>query len=416
MDNKRAVSFIIFIIYWYFMSAIPVLAKELAPYQKYQGPIKAGVVIDAESWDKYLSELKKLCSPSILQWYGLGVKGGMVTISIVEKGQHKLSKGVYEATRKYSSQCRIGPNNSLIGWKGGIPFPDPKSAIELAWDCYPDITRGNSHDDLVFYSWFGLFKGAKYEKHFRWVLRKKKYVGRTDIPPIPHLPEFESNGVLSKESMLISEPHEVRGFIQLRIRYWDVTEMDECYGYIPAIRRIRRLTGADVTDPILGSDCINDDFEVWRQKFNPKMTFRVIGNKDCLFPREYVEKPPYNYLKNGPCSLLEWEIRPMWILEVMTNDPQYPYSRRLVWVDKEHFGNLWGEAYDQRGRLWRANGPFPASNDGKGFRAMFNWMYMNCRTNHYTMMEGYPTYGLPEFKPVNPNKAFTIKGLLRMVR
>ncbi len=415
MNITRIFTLIALITFMFNMTAGFSFAEGLPSHEKYEGSIKPGIVITAQNWDQYFPELKKLLPPSRLQWYGMGVKAGKIIMPIKETKWEKLTKGVYEATKKYSSQCKIGPNNTLVGWKAGIPFPDPKRAVELVWNSYTEVNRGNSHDDLLFYSWFGLFKGMKHQKHFRWELRKKHYVGRTDIEPLGWMPEADSSGLCSKESMWIAEPHEVKGFTQLRIRYWDINKTDECYAYIPAIRRIRRLTGADVNDPILGSDCIFDDFEVWRQKLNSKMTFQVLECKDFLVPCVYHEKLPYDYRKHGACVQVDWEIRPLWVMKIDINESDYIYQKRIVWVDKDTFTNYWGECYDQRGRLWRANGPHPISTDDLNFRAMFNWMYMNFQTNHYTMMAGYPTYGLPEFKPLT-KKAFTVRGLMKMAR
>ena len=242
-------------------------------------------------------------------------------------------------------------------------------------------------------------------------------MGRCEVPPIPRMPEAETMGIGSKESIIVTDPHEVKGFIQLRNRYWDVEKPDDCYAYIPAIRRVRRLTGSDLTDPLLGSDCVPDDFEVWRQKMDSKMTFQILERRDFLVPCTYTEKPDYDFNKNRCCFPVEWEIRPLWILKLNVNDPGYVYSHRIMYVDSvpiEKGGTFllyWGDEYDHKGRLWKANGQGAPSDDGKGMKNLFAWMYMNHQTDHYTVMYGHPEYPL-----LDPSKAFSIKGLLRMSR
>ena len=396
---------------------LSLFAGDLPDYHPYKGSIVPGVVITAENWDQYLPELKKLVPQSKLKWYEIGVKKGLVTMPIKETGYHELSKGVLKATRENAGKCKTGSNNALIGWVAGVPFPSPNNGLELAWNCYSEVSRASSHDDCLFYCWFGLFKKDRYEKHFSWQLRKKKYMGRCDIPPLPQMPEVASVGIASKESIIVTDPHEVRGYINLRIRYWDLEREDECYAYIPAIRRVRRLTGSDLTDPLLGSDCVVDDFEVWRQKLDSKMTFRILEKRDFLVPRTYTEKPPYDYKKNKCCYPVEWELRPLWVMELTTNDPDYIYTRRIMHVDAvpmEKGGTFllyWGDEYDQKGRLWKANGQGAPSDNGKGYKNLFAWMYMNYQSDHYTVM-----YGHPEFPNLDPSRAFSIKGLLRMAR
>ncbi|MFZ3114370.1 MAG: DUF1329 domain-containing protein [Syntrophales bacterium] len=401
-------------------------AAELPGYQKYTGPIKPGVVITKANWDTYLPELQKLLPPARLKWYGMGVKEGLVTMPIVKTTILPPTKGQREATRRYAGTARVGADNQLYDWVAGIPFPEPRNALEVAWNCYPIINRTGGHDESLFYAWFGLFKGTKYEKHFTWDAFTSKARARTDIPPLGDTPDFTERGVSYKEGILIYEPNEVKGFIQLRIKYWDMNKADECYAYIPAIRRVRRLTGADLTDPLLGSDAVNDDFGMWRQKMSSKMKFRVLEHRDFLVPKTYVgleSKPAYDYKKHGPCFQVEWEIRAQWVLEIMINDPDYVYSKRILYADGvpldqggEYYA-YWGEQYDQKGRLWKACGMFPGGNK-EGFKGLFFAMYMNYQTDHYTAMDGIPAY-VKDFDktfPLKEDESFTIKGLSKRAR
>ena len=359
----------------------------------------------------------------------LGVKEGLVTMPIVKTTYHPLTKGQLAATMKYAGTARIGTGNQLLGWVAGVPFPEPKNALELAWTTYPTIARSDSHDELQFHCWFGLFQGTKYQKHYVWDLFNKKYRARVDIPPLGDMPEFAESGLICKESMMILEPNEVKGFIQLRHRYWDINKADECYAYIPAIRRVRRMTGSDLTDPLLGSDMCPDDYENIRQKVDSRMKIRVLEHRDFLVPRFYTEEEggksacPYDYKKNGPCYQLDWEIRPMYVLEVMMNDPDYAYSKRIVYFDGvpldqggEYYA-YWGEQYDQKGRLWKACGMFPGGNK-KGFKGLFFAVYLNYQTDHYTVMDGVPAYvkDFDKIFPLKEEEAFTIKGLLKKAR
>ena len=80
----------------------------------------------------------------------------------------------------------------------------------------------------------------------------------------------------------------------------------------------------------------------------------------------------------------------------------------------------WGEQYDQKGRLWKANGTGAPSDNGKGLKSFYDWIYLNYQTNHYTVMDGYPCFVLEEKKynkifPLNEDLV-SIKGLMRKAR
>ena len=353
------------------------------------------------------------------------MKEGLVTMPIVKTTYLPLSKGQLEATRKHAGTARIGAGNQLLGWVAGVPFPEPKNALELAWNTYPTISRADSHDELQFHMWFGLFQGTNYEKHFVWDLWNKKYRARVDMPPLGDMPEFAESGLICKESMMILEPNEVRGFLQIRNRFWDVDKADECYSYIPAIRRVRRMTGSDLTDPILGSDDIPDDFEGWRQKLNAKMTFRVLEHRDFLAPRCHIgmeERPAYDYKKSGPVFPIDWEIRPQWVLEIMTNDPDYVYSKRVLYIDAVPWnhqgrGNIfWTENFDQKGRLREADG-YPQAGNRQGYCNLFNCVHIGCQIDHYTVGDCIASY-VKDFDKTFPlsEEVFTIKCLLKRAR
>ncbi len=429
MIKPRVAQFLTGFLVWVLFPAF-LAAADLPAYKKYEGPIKPGVVITKENWDKYLPELQRLLTPSGVQWYGMGVKEGLVTMPIVEVTPNWIAKGQMEATMKYKGTARVGADNRLLNWVAGYPFPEPRNAQEILWNCYPSNSRNNAQDDFLFYAWFGLFQGTKYEKHFTWNLFSRKYRGRTDIAPLGDTPEFTDNGVFFKEAMLITEPDEVKGFINLKIRYWDIEKADENYAYIPAIRRVRRMIGADLTDPVLGSDYIPDDSNVMKQKIDSRMKFRVLERRDFLVPRTYVgleDKPVYDYKKNGPCFPVEWTIRPLWVLEVMINNPDYVYSKRMLYVDALPIGQggnffiYWGDNYDQKGQLWKSCYLFPAGTDkggAAGFGSFVFSAYMNNKTRHYTAMDVVTAYMKDYEKkfPLDVEKSFTIKGLLRNVR
>lgn len=44
-------------------------------------------------------------------------------------------------------------------------------------------------------------------------------------PLLGDVPDFTEKGICLKESFTITEPNEVKGFIQLRHRYWDIINM-----------------------------------------------------------------------------------------------------------------------------------------------------------------------------------------------
>ena len=251
------------------------------------------------------------------------------------------------------------------------------------------------------------------ERAFKWLELKRHYTGRVYIPPIPEEPG--NNGMVeSKEAQVIYEPYDVKGFVLLRIRYEDLYKPDDVYAHIPAIRRIRRMSGSDVTDPLIGSDLTMDDYEIWRQKITPEMTFKM-SEGEFLWPRLYLnnEKPPWDPKKNKYCVEFEWEIQPYWILEVFPNDPNYVYTRRVIYALKDYtFRMAAGEMYDQKGRMYRAHTGDFLSLQAETYELENFWFYTmeNAQTGHHTHAE------VGEYSSDCPKEIFSIKRLLKLAR
>lgn len=396
------------------------------PLTGWGNEIKPGVVITKDNYAQYSSSLKKLLIPSCYQHIigGEALKRGEITIPVVKrKWNYQPPQGFREASRKNQEEkrCRIGPGKTLLGYNnaGGIPFPHPQNALELAWNAYRN--RG-ALEDKEFPADFKLFSPeGKQERWFSWHLWKKMWIGRTDLSPIPQI--MNNNGIIdSKESIIIDRPHDVKGFCMIRIRYSDLERADDCYSYIPALRRVRRLTGSDLTDPLLGSDAIPDDFEGWRQKINPKMTFQNLGAIKFLVPRTYTidEMSPHRGERkgfiSGTCFQVEWEIRPLWVLKIDVNDSDYLYQRRMVYADSEEgTTNIYaGDNYDHRGRLCRAYTFLtPYFNPQNLYPGMCSCVYRNILTGHSSLLDMY--FNLDSSLNV-PAEIFTIRGLLKKAR
>ncbi|MDY6862452.1 MAG: DUF1329 domain-containing protein [Thermodesulfobacteriota bacterium] len=378
------------------------------PFLLLAGEIKPGVVINSENVESYLSELKKFLTPSISVSVINGLKNGWITLPIIEMHKYQLPKTYLELTAQNAGNFKVNNNNKLIGLKGkfqaGIPFPTPKDGKELAWNAY---LRYHGADSRFISDFFLYNKNCKLERAARMKLYIKWWMHRGGMPPIPEMPG--NNGVIkSKESIIVQEPFDVRGFVMLRIRYDDIEKDDDVYSYIPAIRRIRRLTGADLTDPMMGTDMCNDDFEGWRQKINPIMTFKILGAKAFLFPIRYKEKPPEPF-SNVNCFQTDWEIRRHYILQIDTNDQNYAYNRRILYLEKEDvsFECNAAENYDQKGRLWRTCGPIVWNRKPPFYNLWFGGLYMDQVSKHSSLMILQPAYS-----PI-PNEKFTVQGLLK---
>ena len=179
------------------------------------------------------------------------------------------------------------------------------------------------------------------------------FTGRTDLPPIPRDPM--NPDVIDKGSIIAFYPFDIRGFAGVRIRYLDVKKADEFITYIPALRRVRRMSGSDTQDPLLGSDVPWEDWMGYWQRISAyiwkDVTFELLGKEVILAPSPSPRVPTYSYKY---CLFLSpWELKPCYKIQVNIGDPRYMYSKRILWIDMTTGRMAYCENYDKRGRLWR---------------------------------------------------------------
>ena len=151
------------------------------------------------------------------------------------------------------------------------------------------------------------------------------------------------------------------------------------------------------------------------------MSFRILGKKEFLVPRFYDKRlSSRSFVKgNLNCYGLEWVKKPLWILEVNMNDPEYIYSRRVFYVDAENrlYSIMYEEVYNQKGELFKSQyiiNPFyyePITN----FATLLSSIYYNNQTGHSTTLCLDPMTDHLS-KVFTPAKNYTFKGLLRLAR
>ena len=124
--------------------------------------------------------------------------------------------------------------------------------------------------------------------------------------------------------------------------------------YINGLRRIRKLTASDTQDPAVGQDIIYEDAMGFNQKLTPKRypyKYEVIAEGEYLAPITW-DGSPYLSTKEGyTMKDLQFERRPMWVVQMSQLDKNYVYSKRIWYIDKEFLLFWYLENDDQKGRV-----------------------------------------------------------------
>jgi hypothetical protein len=189
-------------------------------------------------------------------------------------------------------------------------------------------------------------------------------------------PIANPDAALRKQIIAGVAPHDVVGVVTLEWIYLDPQRWNSLWSFVPALKRIRRLTAANGSDSLFGSNLSHDDPYLFSGKVQ-YFSWKLISAQDALVPYtlpnpKVLSKTERGYQLDSPKGLLTmgWEAqdwkgkawwpvnyglvkRPVWVVEATAKDGQYAYGRQILWVDRELYIGYYKEAYDRSGQLWR---------------------------------------------------------------
>ena len=132
---------------------------------------------------------------------------------------------------------------------------------------------------------------------------------------------LEVAGDGDKSLSIFDTPADVKGTAMLT--YTHGLKPDDQWLYLPALKRVKRISSRNKSGPFMGST----------------FAFEDLGSQE-------VEKYTYNYLRDEPCG--------DWVCHVMERFPAYEhsgYTRQVVWLDSEAFRMVKSEFYDRKKSL-----------------------------------------------------------------
>ena len=207
-----------------------------------------------------------------------------LVIRVAETKHYPPQKEYNEATQKYLGTAKLEDN--LWGYKAGRPFPnidpkDPKAGLKMAWNFqYHFLPEEYYYADST-YNFVNKAGYVERVAHAWW--RRLIWIGRCVDPPIPEiLPN--PDGVSSKELLYFFNPKDLAGIAFFTVNYKSEKKDSDNFGYIPSLRRVRRMSGAMRTDPVIGSDIMMEDFQGFAGKVT-EFDWKLIGQKKMLFMR-----------------------------------------------------------------------------------------------------------------------------------
>jgi len=343
--------------------------------------VESGDVIDKSNWEK----VQDLLPEPVVNW----VQKGEWTIKVGEfEYDFDYSAEWYELSAKNKGKYGLGSKKEIIElatgkfpmFVAGLPFPnvdvknDPDGATKLLHNNNLCLQMNNSYETYGepkegCMQWIGM---NGHERGIGVSMRRFYYWNRLE-GKIPNPNEYMHTTIT-----LVTWPFDLSGSVILYLRFLDGRD-DSAFAYFPAIRRVKRLSGANRSDPFMGADSCIDDGDGWSGHVE-SMKWTFIDEKIMLIPKFELDVKETQTLKRNSKGLWDyynpdgqkfgyeeagwtgepwaftnslWVPREVRIVEAIPLDPYYAYGKLILYIDKLTRLNVYTMKYTKAGEYWK---------------------------------------------------------------
>jgi hypothetical protein len=305
-------------------------------------------------WDDMISRIKPGEPP---------FAGNIPEFEIIPTQQLYWGLPISEMTKANLGKTQLREDGYLKAetWLGGYPFPQP-SGKNKAWQIMYNLEKRYQSwglDFVILGFNHGYTKAMQKDFDCDYIVRHHRLAGRCLMEPYGFFDKrAKERGEFRAFIMPFLSPRDIAGMVQSALYFLDPEKADQLYIYIPSMRRVRKLTATDTQDPIAGQDVTYDDNEGFMQKLSPvryPYKAQVLDEREYLYPICTEDGSIYIKKQGATLQNLQFQRRPMYVVELTQLDPNYQYSKRIFYIDKETFQHLEVLNYDQKGRLYRTN-------------------------------------------------------------
>jgi len=333
-------------------------------------------VIDKTNWKK----VEGLVPDPLLEW----VKSGEFILRVDELTYDPAENWppfFLEARKANVGKYALDEDDVIVDAKTGemaktilgAPFPeidpaDPKAAAKIIYNKhYTSFGAGNKR----FTTNIAWLSRSNFEREVEGLFIEAYMTGFPGADKARNPKDMERYNIIT-----VQKPYDLSGTSVMLWRYLS-SQQDVNFSYVPAIRRVRRMTPANRSDGFLGSDFAQDDMAGYDGK-TPAFEWKVVGEQEVLAPYAYTHPVPMSRTKKGEwlmdrgvegiryayqeegADVVGWcpmntvyVKRHAWLIEAKAKDPYYNYGIQYLWIDKELWAPLYKLVHTRSGKFWK---------------------------------------------------------------
>jgi hypothetical protein len=289
--------------------------------------------------------------------------GNFTDFEIIPTRQYYRTLPLAKAAKQHMGTVKQTKDGYIIhdSYTGGLPFPRPSGehkAIQIIYNYIFAFGFANWDSTVMLDNVIGVNKNWKIDHKGTGVQPIMSAIGRVQFEPYGW---FDKRAEQQKESTMtmysVKAPRDIYGNKYSGVGYILPEKESITLAYVNILRRVRKLSSSDRQDQAVGQDITFDDAWGFQQQLSPTINpydYKILEEREYLVPTYTLVGDSYlDSKENFKYKNLQFERRPVWVVEMKQKDPNYIYSKRIWYVDKETLMPLLWLCYDQKDRLYR---------------------------------------------------------------
>ncbi len=323
--------------------------KESGHYPDPYGSDKPLFTIDASNMEKYKANL----TPGQMALLKKYPTWKMVVYASRRSGS--FPDGHYKETMANATRVNlVESGNGFSGTKGGVPFPIPKSGLEVIWN---HLARYRGDTYAMDWSQAAVLRDGSYTL-VRFEYEYDFHYGNLSKPD-----KAREVNKLFNFLQVVTAPARLAGQILLVHEYADqVKQPRQAWTYNPGQRRVRLAPNVGYDNPGTAADGLrtNDDFLMYNGATD-RYEYKLVGKREIYIPynshRLTGNSAKYtDVLKPGHVNpdLARYELHRVWVVDAtLKSGTSHVYKRRTFYIDEDSWMAVVVDKYDARDELWR---------------------------------------------------------------
>ncbi len=279
------------------------------------------------------------------------IKAGELAFEVQETTDLPVSEAYIKATLQHAEQVTFGANGELDGYVAGLPFPvldpdDPQAGLKAAWNLrYRDF--GTIMQVWNIFRLIDESGTADRVIENYYVVAYGMHRPQTDGAGGSDPNIWKEEGLLYKEYFHITAPFDLKNTISLKHRHVRDQAKDEDWLYSPAGRKVRKIIMKH-EDAAFDSGILNDDYFGF-SGYIRNYTWKLVGSRRLLAPVGIRAAKTTFGGRGGWYPVDPWELRDVFVLEGAPKADNHPYSKRVLYIDRQMFVPVYTLFYDREG-------------------------------------------------------------------